>query len=96
MGGLGETIAHFGRNGDVGGFEGADGLETEFPREEMVAERLFVVAAVGGELEERFAFEELCDLGERRAELREVGPAGEGNDEAGEFADEMIVGGGAE
>ena len=96
MGGAGEAICDFGRDGDVGGFEGADGLKTEFPREEMVTERLLVVAAVGGELEERFAFEELCDLRERRAELREVGPAGKSDDEAGEFADEMIVGGGTE
>ena len=96
VGGASEAFFDFGGDGDVGGCERADGLETEFPREKMIAERLFLVAAVVGELEERFAFEEFCDLREWRAKVRELGPASECDDEAGEFADEMIVGGGAE
>ena len=62
----------------------------------MIPKRLFPVAAVVGELKERFAFEKFCDLREWRAEVREIRPAGDRNDEAGEFADEMIVGGGTE
>src|SRR5687767_12008750 len=85
-----------GRDGDVGGLKRADGLETKLPGEEMIAERLFLVAAVAGELQESFAFEEFCDLRDWRTEVREVRPAGESDDEAREFADQMIIGGGTE
>jgi len=96
VGGAGEAVFYFGCDGNIGRFERTDGLITKFPGEKSVAERLFFVTAIRCELQEGFALEDLRDLRQRRADFFEFRPAGEGDNETGEFANEMIVRGGAE
>ena len=62
-------------------------MPAEFPGEKMIAQGLFLIAAVFGELEEDFAFEKFGEIRKWGADVCEIRPAGLGDDEAGEFAD---------
>lgn len=91
-----QAVIYIARNRNTGRLQRARALPTELPGEKMVAKRLLVIAAVGSKLKEHFALENCRDVLERSADGCKFRPSSQGEDESGEFAEEMVVGGGAE